>query len=111
MRNHFSYLMFFFALNLNVTLRQVWGWLFKSCEVNGRILLREGFIDVKDIDQCIVKGDCKKLGIKLPAWSILQCLLASAKSNSQGLLICISFLRAAFFFNSSSAYVSSLGKR
>ncbi|XP_004243604.1 uncharacterized membrane protein At3g27390 [Solanum lycopersicum] len=65
----------------------VWGWLFKSCEVNGRILLREGFIDVKDIDQCIVKGDCKKLGIKLPAWSILQCLLASAKSNSQGLLI------------------------
>lgn len=89
----------------------VWGWLFKSCEVNGRILLREGFIDVKDIDQCIVKGDCKKLGIKLPAWSILQCLLASAKSNSQGLLICMSFLRAAFFFNSSSAYVSSLGKR
>uniref|UniRef100_M1BGU4 Transmembrane protein n=1 Tax=Solanum tuberosum TaxID=4113 RepID=M1BGU4_SOLTU len=40
---------------------QVWGWLFKSCEVNGRILLREGFIDVKDIEECIVKGDCKKL--------------------------------------------------
>lgn len=66
---------------------QVWGWLFKSCEVNGRILLREGFIDVKDIEECIVKGDCKKLGIKLPAWSILQCLLASAKSDSPGLLI------------------------
>ncbi|MCD7456297.1 hypothetical protein HAX54_031174 [Datura stramonium] len=66
---------------------QVWGWLFKSCEVNGRILLREGFIDVKDIEECIVKGDCKKLGIKLPAWSILQCLLASAKSDAPGLLI------------------------
>ncbi|KAH0744767.1 hypothetical protein KY290_032760 [Solanum tuberosum] len=66
---------------------QVWGWLFKSCEVNGRILLREGFIDVKDIEECIVKGDCKKLGIKLPAWSILQCLLASAQSDSLGLLI------------------------
>ncbi|XP_060188174.1 uncharacterized membrane protein At3g27390 [Lycium barbarum] len=66
---------------------QVWGWLFKSCEVNGRILLREGLIDVKDIEECIVKGDCKKLGIKLPAWSILQCLLASAKSDSPGLII------------------------
>ncbi|XP_016487134.2 putative membrane protein At3g27390 isoform X1 [Nicotiana tabacum] len=66
---------------------QVWGWLFKSCEVNGRILLREGLIDVKDIEECIVKGDCKKQGIKLPAWSILQCLLISAKSDSPGLLI------------------------
>ncbi|PHU11947.1 hypothetical protein BC332_18877 [Capsicum chinense] len=66
---------------------QVWGWLFKSCEVNGRILLREDLIDVKDIEECIVKGDCKKLGIKLPAWTILQCLLASAKSDSSGLLI------------------------
>ncbi|CAN4110125.1 unnamed protein product [Withania somnifera] len=66
---------------------QVWGWLFKSCEVNGRILLREGLIDLKDIEECIVKGDCKKLGIKLPAWSILLCLLSSAKSESLGLLI------------------------
>ncbi|KAL3502604.1 hypothetical protein ACH5RR_037053 [Cinchona calisaya] len=66
---------------------QVWDWLFKSCEVNGRILLRDGLIDVKDIEECIVKGKCKKLGIKLPAWSILQCLLASSKSNSSGLVI------------------------
>ncbi|PHT42793.1 hypothetical protein CQW23_16818, partial [Capsicum baccatum] len=71
---------------------QVWVWLFKSCEVNGRILLREDLIDVKDIEECIVKGDCKKLGIKLPAWTILQCLLASAKSDSSGLLICMSSL-------------------
>ncbi|XP_030527989.1 uncharacterized membrane protein At3g27390 [Rhodamnia argentea] len=66
---------------------QVWDWLFKSCEVNGRILLREGLIDVKDIEDCMLKGNCKKLGIKLPAWSILQCLLASAKSETDGLLI------------------------
>ncbi|XP_021999975.2 uncharacterized membrane protein At3g27390 isoform X1 [Helianthus annuus] len=66
---------------------QVWDWLFKSCEVNGRILLRDGLLDVKDIEECIVKGKCKKLGIKLPAWSILQCLLASAKSESPGLVI------------------------
>ncbi|KAL3753128.1 hypothetical protein ACJRO7_000514 [Eucalyptus globulus] len=66
---------------------QVWDWFFKSCEVNGRILLHEGLIDVKDIEDCILKGNCKKLGIKLPAWSILQCLLASAKSETDGLLI------------------------
>ncbi|XP_075644147.1 putative membrane protein At3g27390 isoform X1 [Castanea sativa] len=66
---------------------QVWDWLFKSCEVNGRILLRDGLLTPKDIEECILKGNCKKLGIKLPAWSILQCLLASAKANSSGLVI------------------------
>lgn len=69
---------------------QVWDWLFKSCEVNGRILLRDGLIIVKDIEECILKGNCKKLAIQLPAWSILQCLLASAKSDSSGLVICMS---------------------
>ncbi|KAL0311119.1 UNVERIFIED_CONTAM: putative membrane protein [Sesamum angustifolium] len=66
---------------------QVWDWLFKSCEVDGKTLVQEGLINVKDIQDCIVKGDCKKLGIKLPAWSILQCLLRSAKSGSSGLII------------------------
>ncbi|XP_010557726.1 PREDICTED: uncharacterized membrane protein At3g27390 isoform X2 [Tarenaya hassleriana] len=66
---------------------QVWDWLFKSCEVNGRILLRDGLIEVKDVEECLVKGNCKKLYIKLPAWTVLQCLLASAKSNSSGLVI------------------------
>ncbi|WJX33190.1 hypothetical protein P8452_21424 [Trifolium repens] len=66
---------------------QVWDWLFKSCEVNGRIVLRDGLISVKEIEECISKGNCKKLSIKLPAWSLLQCLLTSAKSNSDGLVI------------------------
>ncbi|XP_043693514.1 uncharacterized membrane protein At3g27390 [Telopea speciosissima] len=66
---------------------QVWDWLFRSCEVNGRILLHDGLLTRTDIEECIVKGKCKKLEIKLPAWSILQCLLVSAKSNSSGLLI------------------------
>lgn len=67
---------------------QVWDWLFKSCEVNGRILLRDGLIGVGEVEECILKGNCKKLGIKLPAWSLLQCLLTSAKSSSDGLVIC-----------------------
>nr|GEX91435.1 hypothetical protein [Tanacetum cinerariifolium] len=41
----------------------------------------------KDIKECIVKARCKKLAIKLPMWSILQCLLALAKSESSSLVI------------------------
>lgn len=81
---------------VTVFLIQVWDWLFKSCEVNGRILLRDELINLKDIEECIVKGNCKKLGIKLPAWSILQCLLISAKSNSPGLVICTFLLKPVF---------------
>ncbi|CAJ1964735.1 unnamed protein product [Sphenostylis stenocarpa] len=66
---------------------QVWDWLFKSCAVNGRILLRDRLISVGEIEECILKGNCKKLSIKLPAWSLLQCLLTTAKSKSDGLVI------------------------
>lgn len=72
----------------NVFGSQVWDWLFKSCEVNGRIFLRDDLIDGGDIGECILKGNCKKLVVKLPTWSILQCLLTSAKMNSAGLVIC-----------------------
>lgn len=66
---------------------QVWDWFFKSCEVNGKMLLQEGLVGAKDIQECMVKGNCKKLGIQLPAWSILQCLLTSTKSDSSGLIL------------------------
>ncbi|XP_073147040.1 uncharacterized membrane protein At3g27390 isoform X2 [Henckelia pumila] len=66
---------------------QVWDWLFKSCEVNGKVLLHEGLINVEDVQECILKGNCKKLGIKLPALSILQCLIKSSKSDSSGLVL------------------------
>lgn len=72
---------------------QVWDWLFKSCEVNARLLLREGLLDAKDIEKCIVKGNCKKLEVKLPAWTLLQCLLASAKSDSPGLVLSMLFIQ------------------
>uniref|UniRef100_A0A0E0LAQ7 Uncharacterized protein n=1 Tax=Oryza punctata TaxID=4537 RepID=A0A0E0LAQ7_ORYPU len=61
---------------------QVWDWLFRSCELNGRILLSEGLISAEDMEECIIKGKCKKLSIKLPAWCILQCLIRSAKHDS-----------------------------
>ncbi|KAK3128364.1 hypothetical protein QOZ80_6BG0460550 [Eleusine coracana subsp. coracana] len=66
---------------------QIWDWFFRSCELNGRILLSEGLITAEDMEECITKGKGKKLSIKLPAWCILQCLIQSAKSDSHGLLI------------------------
>ncbi|KAL3624633.1 hypothetical protein CASFOL_031301 [Castilleja foliolosa] len=66
---------------------QVWDWLFKSCETNGKLLFQEGLINGKDIQDCMIKGNSKKLDVKLPAWSILQCLIRSAKSESSGLVL------------------------
>ncbi|XP_006656027.1 uncharacterized membrane protein At3g27390 [Oryza brachyantha] len=66
---------------------QIWDWLFRAIELNGRILLSEGLITAEDMEECITKGKCKKLSIKLPAWCILQCLIRSAKYDSHGLLI------------------------
>ncbi|KAK1268903.1 hypothetical protein QJS04_geneDACA006665 [Acorus gramineus] len=66
---------------------QIWDWLFRSCELNGKFLLREGLIEVSDIQECLLKGKCKKLSIRLPAWCVFQCLLRSAKSDADGLLI------------------------
>ncbi|KAF8779147.1 hypothetical protein HU200_002820 [Digitaria exilis] len=66
---------------------QIWDWFFRSCELNGRILLSEGLITAGDMEEYIIKGKGKKLSIKLPAWCILQCLIRSAKSDSPGLLI------------------------
>nr|CAB3467868.1 unnamed protein product [Digitaria exilis] len=68
--------------------RYIWDWFFRSCELNGRILLSEGLITAGDMEEYIIKGKGKKLSIKLPAWCILQCLIRSAKSDSPGLLIC-----------------------
>ena len=66
---------------------QIWDWLFRSCEINGRILLSEGLISSEDIEEFITKGKGKKLSIKLPAWCILHCLIRSAKHDTHGLLI------------------------
>lgn len=77
---------------------QIWDWLFRSCEVNGRILLSEGLISIGDIEESIIKGNSKKLSIRLPAWCILQRLLWSAKIDANGLFICKSFFFFLCFF-------------
>ncbi|XP_020599935.1 uncharacterized membrane protein At3g27390 isoform X2 [Phalaenopsis equestris] len=66
---------------------QIWDWLFRSCELNGRILLTDGLISIEDIEEYIVKGNSKKLSIRLPAWCILQCLLRSVTIDANGLLL------------------------
>ncbi|PWZ16546.1 putative membrane protein [Zea mays] len=67
---------------------QIWDWFFRSCELNGRILVSEGLITAQDMEQYITNnGKCKKLDTKLPCWCIFQCLLRSANSDSDGLVI------------------------
>ncbi|KAI0519451.1 hypothetical protein KFK09_006899 [Dendrobium nobile] len=66
---------------------QIWDWLFRSCELNGRILLSEGLISIMDIEESVIKRNSKKLSIRLPAWCILQCLVRSARIDANGLLI------------------------
>ncbi|AQK83905.1 Steroid nuclear receptor ligand-binding [Zea mays] len=39
------------------------------------------------MEQYITNGKCKKLDTKLPCWCIFQCLLRSANSDSDGLVI------------------------
>nr|GMD67751.1 uncharacterized membrane protein At3g27390 isoform X1 [Ipomoea batatas] len=63
---------------------QVWDWLFKSCEVNGIILLHEGLIDAKDIVSYIAGGKCKKLVVKLPSLSILNQQGATKSGHGNG---------------------------
>lgn len=54
--------------------------------------MSEGLITAQDMEQYITNnGKCKKLGTKLPCWCIFQCLLRSANSDSDGLVICMWF--------------------
>ncbi|KAF3796810.1 putative membrane protein [Nymphaea thermarum] len=73
--------------DVEVTVVQLWDWLFQSCETNGRMLIQDGLLTVQDIEECLHKGRCKKLTIRLPGYCILQCLLRSAKSDTSGLLL------------------------
>ncbi|CAN6479673.1 unnamed protein product [Victoria cruziana] len=70
-----------------VTVVQLWDWLFRSCEANGRMLVQNDLITVQDIEEYLRKGKGKKLTIRLPSYCIMQCLLRSAKSNTSGLLL------------------------
>nr|GLL46656.1 uncharacterized membrane protein At3g27390 [Ipomoea trifida] len=70
--------------NLSALLKQVWDWLFKSCEVNGIILLHEGLIDAKDIVSYIAGGKMQEVSRE----TSLLVHFESARSNSAGLVIC-----------------------
>ncbi|GAB4825345.1 hypothetical protein Ancab_008217 [Ancistrocladus abbreviatus] len=47
---------------------QVLDWLFKTCEANGRILLQDGLIDVKDIEECVAKGNFDEVELQRSNW-------------------------------------------
>ncbi|THU70804.1 hypothetical protein C4D60_Mb08t28860 [Musa balbisiana] len=62
--------------------------LFSECKRHGEVLVSEGVITREDIQESrSSKGGSRIISIGLPAYSILQALLLSAKSNTDGLVL------------------------
>lgn len=62
--------------------------LFKECQRHGEIMVSEGIITLKDIENAKSSKDSGKIiSTGLPAYCILQGLLRSAKANSAGILL------------------------
>lgn len=52
-------------------------------------MVAQGLITLKDIEDAKLKKDSGSvISIGLPTYSLLQCLIRSAKANSPGLLLC-----------------------
>jgi len=63
---------------------QMWDHLFESYERYGRNLVGDNIIKLSDIEEWNHTAKCKILSVGLPAYSILQNLLCSAKHDSAG---------------------------
>ena len=62
--------------------------LFKECQRHGEIMVSKGLINLKDMEKTNSKNDSGGvISIGLPAYSLLQTLIRSAKTNSAGLLL------------------------
>lgn len=62
--------------------------LFSECKRHGEVLVSEGVITREDIQESrSSKGGSRIISIGLPAYSILQALLLSAKSDTDGLVL------------------------
>ncbi|KAL2500216.1 hypothetical protein Adt_25766 [Abeliophyllum distichum] len=62
--------------------------LFEECQRHGEIMVSEGIITLKDIEDAKnKKGSGKVISIGLPAYCLLQALLRSIKANSTGILL------------------------
>lgn len=62
--------------------------LLKECQHYGEIMVSEGIITLKDIEDAKSNKDSGKIiSIGLPAYCILQVLMRSAKANSAGILL------------------------
>lgn len=65
---------------------QMWDNLFESYECNGKTLVEENVIKISDIEEWNRTAKCKILSVGLPAYSILQNLICSAKNDSAGFM-------------------------
>lgn len=62
--------------------------LFAECRKQGELLASQGFITLKDIEDCKSnKTSGRVVSVGLPAYCLLQTILRSVKANSTGLLL------------------------
>lgn len=62
--------------------------LFKDCQRIGEIMVAQGLITLEDIEDAKLNKDSSSvISIGLPTYSLLQCLIRSAKANCPGLLL------------------------
>ncbi|OAY25614.1 uncharacterized membrane protein At3g27390 [Manihot esculenta] len=61
--------------------------LFKECRRHGENFLSEGLITAEDLEDARSKKSGTVVSIGLPAYCLLQALLRSVKSNSEGILL------------------------
>ncbi|KAI4350587.1 hypothetical protein L6164_005033 [Bauhinia variegata] len=61
--------------------------LFQECRQVGEMLVSQGLITLKDIEDAKSGSGSRVISIGLPAYCLLQCLLRSAKNNSPGISI------------------------
>ncbi|OVA20521.1 hypothetical protein BVC80_1065g73 [Macleaya cordata] len=62
--------------------------LFLDCKHQGEVLIAEGLITPKDIEDSKFRKDGSRvISVGLPAYCILQALLRSIKANSEGILL------------------------
>lgn len=80
--------MFFFCF-LYLRILQLIGDLFKESQRVGEIMVSEGIITLKDIEDAKSNKDSGDviISIGLPAYCIYQSLLRSAKANCAGILL------------------------
>ncbi|XP_058097092.1 uncharacterized membrane protein At3g27390-like isoform X3 [Magnolia sinica] len=72
-----------------VKMVHIWEDMMKGCEMRGKVLLDANVITPGDLNECTKAKDSQEtiVGLGLPSYAFLHCLLHSVKVGSSGLLL------------------------